>query len=40
MLRGYEQMGLDKRAHLFAAADRSHSSSDDVIYEQMGLAGY
>lgn len=38
-------MGLDKRVHLFAAADRSHSASDEIyllldeIYEQMRLAG-
>ncbi|CAN6877206.1 unnamed protein product [Brassica oleracea] len=41
---GASWIELDKRVHLFAAADRSHSASDEVyllldaIYDQMGLA--
>ncbi|KAG7591097.1 Pentatricopeptide repeat, partial [Arabidopsis thaliana x Arabidopsis arenosa] len=43
---GTSSIRIDKRDHLFAAADKSHSASDEVcllldeIYEQMGLAGY
>lgn len=43
---GTSWIELDKRVHMFAAADKSHSASDEVyllldeIYEQIGLAGY
>ncbi|KAG2324092.1 hypothetical protein Bca52824_006820 [Brassica carinata] len=43
---GASWIQLDKRVHLFAAADKSHSASDEVymlldeMYGQMGLAGY
>ncbi|CAH8312928.1 unnamed protein product [Eruca vesicaria subsp. sativa] len=43
---GTSWIELDKRVHMFAAADRTHSASDEVyllldnIYDQMGLAGY
>lgn len=43
---GTSWIELDKRVHLFAAADKSHSASDEVcslldeIYGQMGLAGF
>lgn len=43
---GTSSIRIDRRDHMFAAADKSHSASDEVflllneIYEQMGLAGY
>ncbi|CAN7066376.1 unnamed protein product [Brassica oleracea var. botrytis] len=43
---GTSWIELGKRVHMFAAADKSHSASDEVyllldeVYEQMGLAGY
>ncbi|CAH8309035.1 unnamed protein product [Eruca vesicaria subsp. sativa] len=43
---GASWIELGKRVHLFAAADKSHSASDEVyllldeIYVQMGLVGY
>ncbi|VVA90162.1 unnamed protein product [Arabis nemorensis] len=43
---GASSIEIDKQVHLFAAADKSHSNSDQVcslleeINEQMGLAGY
>ncbi|XP_019091813.1 PREDICTED: pentatricopeptide repeat-containing protein At1g06145-like [Camelina sativa] len=43
---GTSSIRIDKRDHMFAAADKSHSASDEVfllldeIYEQTGLAGY
>ncbi|KAL0884518.1 hypothetical protein Bca101_008499 [Brassica carinata] len=43
---GTSWIELDKRVHMFAAADKSHSASNEVyllldeVYEQMGLAGY
>ncbi|KAF8104005.1 hypothetical protein N665_0181s0027 [Sinapis alba] len=43
---GTSWIELDKRVHMFAAADKSHPASDEVyllldeVYEQMGLAGY
>ncbi|XP_009118553.1 pentatricopeptide repeat-containing protein At1g06143 [Brassica rapa] len=43
---GTSWIELDKRVHMFAAADKSHSASNEVyslldeVFEQMGLAGY
>ncbi|KAL1210439.1 Pentatricopeptide repeat-containing protein [Cardamine amara subsp. amara] len=43
---GTSSIEIEKQVHLFAAADKSHSASDEVyllideIYEQMGLPGY
>ena len=43
---GTSWIELGKRVHVFAAADKSHSASDEVyllldeVYEQMALAGY